>query len=277
MNTEEHPSSPQHQASPHSLITELPTLYGRWTLDCVIEVARSVSLDFVSRPRHYRLIRDDIAEILQDFKALTGNRPDWPDLAQRTAIYGALVGDSDGKLNADRTAQFHQASIALRERAIAFAERVYDTGEDMLRQAFRDAMVTLRSYLNTLQGRVVALGYAQTGAIFGKAVNVLSSKEVASVFGLPPAPGGEWPLKGIFDGNGAYLIEEVTRMLQPAMTGLVSQQQFIVMQRIADYGPQTITGVLDDGAGWDSKDRSNALIQSAYSWATALRDIKPIR
>ena len=50
----------------------LPGMYGRWTLDCVIEVARSVSLDFVSRPRHYRRIPEDTAIILESFKALVG-------------------------------------------------------------------------------------------------------------------------------------------------------------------------------------------------------------
>jgi hypothetical protein len=63
-------------------------IYGRWTLDSVIEVARCVSLDFVSRPRHYRGISEGTASALENFKALVGNHPQWPDQAQRTAIYG---------------------------------------------------------------------------------------------------------------------------------------------------------------------------------------------
>ena len=231
-------------------------MYGRWTLDCVIEVARSVSLDFVSRPRHYRRIPEETATALENFKALVGNHPYWPDQAQRAAIYGALIGDSDGRTGTDRTAQFHQASIALRAAAIAYAERVYDTGEDMLRQAFLDAAVTLKSYLNTLQGRSVTLGHAQTGAIFQAAVGVLSDQEVARVFGLPPAPGGDWPLAGTYDGDGAYLIEEITRVLHPTTAGLMSQRQFIVMQRIAYYGSQTIDWILGEAPGMERRGES---------------------
>ena len=251
----------------------VPEMYGRWTLDCVIEVARSVSLDFVSRPRQYRRIPEDTATALANFKALVGNDPDWPDQAQRAAIYGALIGDSDGRTGTDRTAQFHDASMALRVAAVKYAERVYDTGEEALRNAFLDAAVTLVSYLNRLQGRSLTLGHAQTGAIFQAAVRVLSDQEVASVFGLQPAPGGNWPLAGTYDGDGAYLIEEITRVLHPTTAGLLSQRQFIVMQRIAHYGSHTINWIL--GVIPDRRDRenANALIQNAYSWATALRDL----
>jgi hypothetical protein len=248
-------------------------MYGRWTLDCVIEVARSVSLDLVSRPRHYRGIPMETATALENFKALVGNHPYWPDQAQRAAIYGALIGDSDGRTGTDRTAQFHHASNKVRAAAIKYAERVYDTGEEMLRNAFLDAVVTLKSYLNQLQGRSVTLGNAQTRAIFQAAVGVLSDQEVARVFGLQPAPGGNWPLAGVYDGNGAYLLEEITRVLHPTTAGLISQRQFIVMQRITSYGWQTIAWILGQIPARDDQLNARALIQIAYSWATALSDL----
>ena len=32
----------------------LSDMYARWTLDCVVEVAYAIALDFANRPRHYR-------------------------------------------------------------------------------------------------------------------------------------------------------------------------------------------------------------------------------
>lgn len=253
-----------------SLIAEM---YGRWTLDCIVELANAVALDFVTRPRHYRPVPESVAGTLAQFKSLTGKHPNWPDTAQRAAIYIALLGASDATSGGGRSAQFHQASAALREAAKAFSERVYDTGVAMLRQSFRDRVVTLRAYLNTLEGRVVALGHSQTSAIFTQAKTVLSNKEVAGVFGLPPAPVGDWPLSGDFSGDGAYLVEEIARALQPETVGSLSERQFIVMQRIADYGKRTIEGVLDDSTGWETESRIDALIQNTYSWMTAIRDL----
>jgi hypothetical protein len=143
----------------------------------------------------------------------------------------------------------------------------------MLRQAFLDAAVTLMSYLNTLQGRSVTLGHTQTGTIFQAAVRVLSDQEVARVFGLPPAPGGYWPLVGTYHGDGAYLIEEITRVLHPTTAGLIPQRQFIVMQRIAYYGSQTIDWILGGALDISDREKAKVPIQNAYSWATALRDL----
>ncbi|MCP4307706.1 MAG: hypothetical protein GY788_23095 [bacterium] len=248
-------------------------MYSLWTLDCIVDVAHAVALDFVKRPRHYRRVPGQVAIVLEQIKAWTGNQPEWPDNEQRAAIFGAILGASDAKAGGDRTEQFHLASAALREAAAAFAERVYDTGVAMLRQRFSDSVITLRAHLKTLEGRVVTLGYKQTRAIFDNSRSVFANAEVAAAFGLPPAPGNDWPLAGTFSGDGAYLIEEITRVLRPESTGLVPERQITVLQRIADYGQSTIAGVMNDSGGWDSDDCIDGLIRDAYSWMAALRDL----
>jgi hypothetical protein len=248
-------------------------MYGRWTLDCIIEAVQAVAFDFVDRPRHYGRVPDDVAAVLERFRSQNGHRPDWPDLTQRTAVFSALLGPSDAAPSGDRTGQFHMASAAVRSAASAFAERAYDTGLTMLRQRFRDGLITLRAYLASLSGQVVTVGDQQTQATFARACAVLANTEVAAVFGLAPAANQGWPLEGTFNGDGAYLIEEITRVLQPASIGSLSERQFLVLQRVAAYGRSTIAGALDASKGWDKDDRIDAVIQSAYSWMAALRDL----
>jgi hypothetical protein len=253
----------------------ISSMYGRWTLDCVIEAALAVAHDYVKRYRHYRDVTGGVPDILSSFRSRTGSDPDWPNVAQRSAIYTPLLGGSDAKPGGDRTSTFQQSAATLREAAVAYSERVFDTGEPMLRQAFVDAARNFQAYLSTVNGGVVQDGNDRTTAIFDNAKQVLATAEVAKAFGLPPAPARDWPLAGVLSGDGAYLIEEIARSLQPAGVGPVSQQQFIVLQRIAHYGARTIEGTTKSvKAGWQP-DAKNAefleLIGNAYSWATALR------
>src|SRR5207253_1248599 len=145
---------------------------------------------------------------------------------------------------------FCEAAKAIRAAAIAYSERVYDTGEPMLRQAFVDAARHFDAYLTTLDGSVVANADADSKPIFIKSAQVLSDDGVAKAFGLPPAPRNHWPVPDLedrggryLDGNGAYLVEEVARVLQ-ARKGM-AQQQFLALQRAAAAGARTIDGVLN--------------------------------
>jgi hypothetical protein len=248
-------------------------LYARWILDGVVEVAHAVALDFVARPRHYRRVSDETAAVLEQFKARTGHEPDWPDAGQRAAIFGALFGVAGGAARNGGNSPFAIAGASLREAAVAFAERVYDTGVGMLRQRFRDTMIALRAYLSTLHGQVVLLGERQTQAIFDRARGILSDRHVAATFGLPPAPGGTWPLGGTFSGDGAYLVEEISRTLRSQSLNPVLERHLLVLQRVADYGRSTLARVLDEAPGWDADGRIDALIGEAYSWEAALRDL----
>ena len=245
-------------------------LYQRWTLDCVVEIVWSISHDFYSRPRQYRLVSEDTSDILQDFLYLTGTDSGFPDLQKRKMIYGPMLGPSDGRVG-EHTSQFHMNSRALRKKADDFTNRVFDSGEENLRRAFRDEAITLRSYLETLRSNSVVENVdRQTQNIFEKAVQVLRDEIITGVFGRPPASLENWPLGETFDTNGAQLIEEVTRVLE-TYTATVDHSQFIVMQRIADFGARTIEAILDADLTPDRPSAEiNQVIQLAYSWKTAL-------
>jgi hypothetical protein len=252
--------------------------YGRWTLDCVIELVSGIADDYVKRYRQYRAVPNNISKLLTEFRTRTGSDPEWPNTAQRTAIFTPLVGASDRKPGSDRTAPFHDVAGALRAAAVAYSERVYDTGEPMLRQAFLDAARHFRAYLTTLSGSVVDSSRIQTEPMFQRATQVLQTAQVAQAFGgLPPAPDKSWPLPqerdlgaAYLDGNAAYLVEEISRSVGVANT--FKQQSFLMLQRVSVAGGLTIDDTLD-GSFENDDHRLLGLIGNAYTWFTALRDL----
>lgn len=284
----------------------IATMYERWTLDYIIELVQLISLDFVCRPAQYRLVSQDISEILQDFRFLTGTDPKFPSRMQRSMTFEATLGLSDGigmvmeTKNSSPTAgvagtgsvmsitpegaQFKKMSAELRERARAYTERQVTQGEGQLLQAFLDAGVTIQSYLRPIddENNVVIIGNTQTKAIFDKAALVLRDKTVSGRFGRPSATRDTWPLGGLLDGNGSLLIQEIGKVLIQGMMAAstlmpLSQNKFDVMQRIASYGSLTISGVFDGSFSADPeeslasrKERFESLISAAYSWKTAL-------
>jgi len=260
----------------------IPGIYARWTLDCVVEAATVVAHDYRTRYRQYRNVDPEIiGVVLADIKSRVGFDPRWPNKDQRTAINEPLLGPSEAEAGADSTAPFCEAATAVRAAAIAYSERVFDTGEPMLRQAFIDAARHFRAYLLTLGGSVVVRAMKETEPFFQRSTEVLSNQGVADAFGLPAAPTKSWPLpepveerdNGYLSGDGAYLVDEISRVLQENKG--ITQQQFLSLQRAAAAGARTIHFVLQnhrERAGKDPDPDLVSLIGDAYSWATALRD-----
>jgi|SRR5215471_9376777 len=255
--------------------TTIPGIYARWTLDCVVEAALAIANDYRTRYRQYRDVSPDVARLLADMKSKIGADPKWPNNDQRTAMTVPLIGPSDADTGTEPTGPFCEAAKAVRAAAIAYSERVFDTGEPMLRQAFVEAARQFRAYLTTLGGSVVANAYQDTQPIFENSTRILSDEGVAKAFGLPAAPADSWPVPDPIDddkvaylnGDGAYLIEEVAYVLQNGKG--IAQRQFLALQRAAVAGARTISGVLLDHQ--EAKDPT-PLIIVAYSWSTALRD-----
>lgn len=253
----------------------IPGIYARWTLDCVVEAALAIANDYRTRYRQYRDVSVDVARLLADMKSRVGADPKWPNNDQRTAMTVPLIGPSDADTGAEPTGPFCEAARAVRAAAIAYSERVYDTGEAMLRQAFVEAARQFHAYLTTLGGSVVANADHDTKPIFESSTKILSDEGVAKAFGLPAAPAVSWPVPDRIDdrggaylnGDGAYLIEEVGRVLQNGRG--MAQQQFLALQRTAAAGARTINGVL---LNQQEDEDPRPLIGDAYSWSTALRD-----
>src|ERR1700722_19774478 len=111
----------------------IPDIYARWTLDCVVEAALAIASDYRTRYRQYRDVPADVARLLADMKSKVGADPKWPNKDQRSAMALPLLGPSDADTDTEPSGPFCEAAKAVRAAAIAYSERVYDTGEPMLR------------------------------------------------------------------------------------------------------------------------------------------------
>ncbi len=247
------------QSSKHPIAA----LYERSVLDPMVEVARAISHDFVRRPRHYRAVPENVAGILEGFRIWTGSNPEWPSAAQRASLFMPLFGDA-----------FHTTSTELRCAAVALTECNAEVKPGPLEDRLRDAAGAFRAYLKGIEGQVVSTADRQTSPLFRSAVEVLRSKEVAGLFGLPPAPSGNWPLEGVLGADaapadGAFLLEEIQRAL--VLRSTLTQHHFNLLQRVAHYGGLTIAGVLGDAREWNSANWVHALVRDAYGWKTALQ------
>lgn len=262
--------------SPTLLIGEM---YARWTLDVVVRlVQEGIALDFVNQPRQYRGVQGDPADpnsipsTLEGFWFRSGTDPEFTSLQKREMVLFPILGRSDGVL-AEHQSEFHIVSTALRAAANSFTNRVFATGEENLRQAFRDAALTFQAYLRPYgnDNPAVRKAHAQLVQVFGKAVSVLLDRQVTGVFGRPPADASNWPLDQSFDENGALVIAYVSEALRTS-AGAVAKSQFIVMQRIAEFGARTIRAVLD--ADFGTAAAVDDLIQFAYRWHVALAELR---
>jgi len=256
-------------------------LYGHWALNPLVEIAHTISHDFVARPQQYRNVSDDVADILADFRFKLGSDRDWPDAFQRTLSFKVL----------------HQVNLVgptIRQAALLLRQQQLEGENGKLLDAFRDAASEFRTQIESLEGQALAMSCDQTGAIFNSAVRVLQDPGVAKAFGLPPAPSNDWPLGGNFSGDGAYLIEVMVRGLKqalclagayrrisimnpkqrplmPKIYVVLPKEKFITLQKAAYFGGLTISMALAEGSHLGD----DKLINSAYKWTKALQKLIP--
>src|SRR3954471_9975529 len=104
-------------------------LYFHKQLDPYYESALVIAGDFVARPQLYTLIADaDIVRKLAELRARCGSDELFPSQSQRVYIYSAVFGEPGA------SDSFDKLRDDLIGAAKAFAERVFDTGVEMLRE-----------------------------------------------------------------------------------------------------------------------------------------------
>lgn len=242
----------------------LGSLYQRYVLDRVVEVARHISHDFIRRPRHYRAVPENTAEILQGFRIRTGSDPAWLSSEQREVVLGAIFGRA-----------FHSASAGLRSASVVYEDRGTDKSADLIEQV-RNEAAAFHTYLKGIEGRAILMADKETDKVFRSAIEVIRNKEVAAAFGLPPVTEEHWPSlepgKEDRDSSaGANLIVEVRRSLGlTSARPLVTSYHFLMLQRIAHYGALTMESTLKD-AGSRSDNHTQDLARNAYHWEKALQ------
>lgn len=241
--------------------------YFYFELDALIGCAGQVAADFFDRPQLYTALgRQPIAPRLAELNARCGTDERIPSQAQRDRIYQALFGRS-ADTGGGGVGDFSRLSGDLIAACATFAERVFDTGEEMLRERVRSAHRPLRHYLTGLAGD--ALQWSAQEALGGiareRTYPILQNAGICAVFGISTPPADNWPYAP--DANADILIEEITKQLGPE---LLTREAISNRQRSALCGAEALVAVLDfreDGPA----EELTSMITRCYTWGAALK------
>ena len=130
-------------------------LYFYSVLDCLVDLAYKVSSDFFKRPQLYldlgpipppANVGPTFSSILAKLHTRYGSDEFLPSAAQRDEIYLPILG-RDAGYSTDEEGDFPRLRDELIQAAAAFAERVFDTGAEMLRERVRTTHRPFREYL----------------------------------------------------------------------------------------------------------------------------------
>jgi hypothetical protein len=251
-------------------------LYFYLQLDCLVDYAYRVASDFFIRPHLYVKLEDpSIVEALVELGARSGSNELFPSQGQRDAIYLPIFGQSSTELS-DGKSNFPRLRDELVAAAAAFAERVFNTGEEMLRERVRTTHRPFRDYLTGLQGDSVTWSRqdALAGVTESLAYNIMRNKGVAAVFGISSPPGAAWPYTE--DANGDKLVEEISKQLVVATNSHtpITREGFSNRQRVALRGAEALATIIDFVEGNANPDDLNLLITRCYTWGSALRSLQ---
>jgi hypothetical protein len=245
-------------------------------LDCLVAYAYQVAGDFFRQP-HLYLDLDGQAGQLARLRAQYGNDERVPSQEQRDKIFLPLFGQS-GTDPANGQGDFPRLRDELVDAAAAYAERVYDTGVDMLRERVRTTHRPFKDYLTGLIGD--SLGWstdeALSGVTRGLAYPILRNPGVSSVFGIRTAPKQQWPFTE--DSNADKLVEEISKQLLAPTNAypVITREGISNRQRAALRGAEALATILDYSEVGTNEDDLDLLITRCYTWGSALKGLAPM-
>jgi len=246
-------------------------LYAYWTLNCLAEISYAVSNDAVARPQLYQ--SDDIPDDLVTMRMSYGTTPHLPNSAQRQAMITPILGPSDGSRAGTMMAAVSQSPFQIARRKFldactAFAQQASDIEGEILEDRVRSSAATLRAHFQGIRGKSFRLTAQQINALFDVATRILKSPGVTKVFGIGHIESA-WPLKSM-DPNGAKFVESAGTALPSSGDWKLTFTDFLLLQRIAEEGSQTIH-VLLSADSLSDKDLK-LLIRKGYTWGASLRE-----
>jgi hypothetical protein len=262
-------------------------LYFYSMLDCLVDLAYQVSKDFFKKPHlylelgHSHINQEEqvtVAPTLAKLRARYGSDERLPSKEQRDEIYIPIFGQSEGDDKGDF--DFPRLRDELLKATATFAERVFDTGVEMLKERVRSAHRPFREYLMGLRGDSVKWSREQALSELTEKVSypILRNKGVAAVFGISQVPKIAWPYDE--DSNGDKLVAEISKhlMCNDPSEMYITREHFSNLQRAALRGAEAIAAIIDfDETGSDEKcsdDDLILLITKCYTWGSALMSIK---
>jgi hypothetical protein len=243
-------------------------------LDCLVDVAYRVSLDFFDQPQLYRDVPAGIVADLVALRTRYGCQEEFLSHEQRQAIFAGVFGDDHGAafMNGAGGTPAAYSFTVLRDQllaaAAAFAERVFNTSEGMLRAAVRVMHVYLKDYLLDVTGASAEWSRG-TGlpAITGLSYEILRDSQIAARFGVNEAAGAEWPFA--VNANGSKLVEQISQTPMRAPMQPISRGVFNDEQQLALRGAEALATVIDYKDNDPNRDRTDYLITKCYTWYAA--------
>jgi hypothetical protein len=299
-------SIPNHRIQDHASFqqvtgepNQVAALYFFSALDGLVTLAARVAHDFFDRPHLYTDVDPSgtagagsagLAPVIAALHARSGCHERFLSEDQRRQIYTGLFGASPGFAPEEDSA-FRRLQRDFVNACSAFAERVFDTGLEMLRERVRMTHRPFKEYLTGLHGSSVRWSgdEALAGLTEDVAYEIMRNMGVAAVFGIARPPASAWPY--VEDSNGDKLVEEISKQLmRPSEESLVNGGQpsaralwtpwarwtregFSNLQRVASGGAVAIRTVLDFSDSSNDADL-NRLVSKGYAWGSALMALR---
>jgi hypothetical protein len=233
-------------------------------LEPLVEIAHAVSRDFFARPHLYTDLGDDeLLAVLARLNAKWGSDEQVPSGDQRRVIYEALFGPDGG--------DFVRLRDQLVDAASAFAERVFDTGEEMLRERVRTTHRPLRDYLTGVYSDSLKWSSEKALAEITEslAYRVLRSKGIAAIFGISLPATADWPY--VQDSNGDKVVEEASRNFFASghISSVTTRERFSDLQNVASRGAEALATIVEFDGPANNRDL-DLLITKVYTWGSSL-------
>ena len=254
-------------------------LYFYMILDCLVDLSYRVSFDFFKRPHLYTNLKgSNISENIAKLHSRYGNHEEFLSKEQRFMLYDPIFGHriENAENTIDDTHSFQRLSQELLSACAAFAERVFDTGVDMLRERVRISHRPFKEYLRGLQGNSLSWSFDNSITTIneGIAYNIHRDNGVSSVFGINNPIDGNWPYKE--DSNANKVVEEISKQLQLEgfSTKVITREHFSNLQRTALRGAEGLATIIDFDENSTDKDLA-VLITKGYKWGSSLSSIYP--
>jgi hypothetical protein len=251
---------------------QIAGLYFYYVLDCLVDLAHDLSKDFFARPHLYIDVGGiENAELIANLFAGYGNSPFLLGRLHREAIYRPLFGNEYDKGD-EEGSNFSKFRDDLLDASAAFAERVYDTGEDMLRERVRIAHRSFKRYLEGLHGDALKWPKERGMPLLTEqiAYRILRIRGVVTVFGQSTPPGKQWPYTEDVFGN--KLVEELARHFNYSSGQRLTRERFSNLQRTALRGTEALAFILYYDESLNDA-YTDALITKCYTWAAALNGL----
>lgn len=245
--------------TPQTPSADLAKLYFFSVLDFLVDLAHTISHDFIGRPQLYTNLEveglevEALRDVLGSLYVQYGTEPTRLGPHQRNDIFNAIFGIPGGNHEHN---SFVCTRDELREACRRNAANVRSENKSLLEQEVRTALVPFQQYLVGLQGSSVNWSLEQLQAVTAAAYRILMNDQIARVFGVAKAPQDPWPFAP--DPNGNILVEEISE--RRITRGLFGQ-----LQQVALNGAQTIDIVLARG-----QQVSDELIRACNAWSSAL-------